>query len=1133
MPFELNDEQKAAVTALRGPVIISAGAGSGKTRTLSERFAHALEPDAEEQWEGVSPAQILTITFTEKAAGELADRIRSTLRAAGQRRQAQEIDNAWISTIHGFCSRILKRYALEAGLDPSFTVAETVTAARMKDGAFERAATETLGTPEGEVLFGDFEFSAVYEAVETLVHALRTRGLSADALSGESHREAEAIHGEATRLLLGAPALIGACGDDGKQAANFIEKCTRAGAELGALEPQALRHDELARMTWRVLADLKFGGSSKKTREAHEEICCAISRLTDEAAAAASAAYVRALVHLTSGYMAAYSIAKRDQGMLDFDDLQYEALRLMETNPAVLSECRQLFMLSMVDEFQDTDALQLGLVNAVAGEHLCTVGDEHQSIYGFRGADIEVFRNHERSMVSKGARKRTLFANYRSHRDILTFVNTLFSAEGLFGSHLEHLTPGRVEPEPPRLPQGEPRVDIVLVHKSGGQADPYRAAEAQAVARRLAALRDAHGFKGGEMVLLVRKYSHADVYAQQLRAAGFDVAVVGGSRFLTLPEVVTARMLLRAIANPNDEVALVHVLSGEAGRVSDDGLLLLRNAGGSIWQAMKEPPSEMGERDRQRVRVVVDVIENAQRRLGHTALSEILLRTTEELDMDLLYLSKGDVGRQAYANVLKLARLAADFEDGVGTGPAAFAAHLDAREEYGEHTPPATLGDDQSSSVRIMSIHSAKGLEFPVVAVAELGSGVQGNCEIVRVGTSSDSSGLVLSAKLPSAKTTREKAERPALFARLDDRAKEAEAEEGRRLFYVAATRAKEVLILSGVGNMEKGPTDSETMLNWLRIAMPQLEPGLGSGPQLQEVGECVVRAETKEVEVGEPEHVTETRVIAEPRELPSSSVQACKRDDALPAPDQLSYTDLALYAECPKRFWASRVLRVGALSIETESDPRRAGSALHAVLQLAHGQLPDGSRIDAIARHYRLSALEAEQMRETAKRFLVSSAGRRLASCEVIRREWSFAVDMSSEECALMLAGAIDAYGRTGDDGLIIDYKSGTSGSEEELRLRYELQARCYALVALKDGCTRVSVIFSRPEVEGSNGGCQEVEYEFGRRDLEQIEEQVRRTHSRMRAGEYPGLAKWDPHVCKECPIIGSLCAVTAPRRR
>ena len=249
---------------------------------------------------------------------------------------------------------------------------------------------------------------------------------------------------------------------------------------------------------------------------------------------------------------------KRSVGVLDFDDLQTGAVELLTREPELSKRYRDRFRLVMIDEFQDTDALQLRLVEALSQENLCTVGDEKQSIYRFRGADIEVYRQHRKQMSEGDALEVSLAVNYRSHPSVLAFVNAVFSSEQYFAGDLLRLIPP-AEGRPSqairqcagrRLARRSALVDSSAVSTATG-----RQAEARQIALRLAALRRS-GISPGDMVVLVRAYTNAHIYAEALTEVGVPATVVGGSRFFGLEEITIMRALTRAIANPSDGSAV-------------------------------------------------------------------------------------------------------------------------------------------------------------------------------------------------------------------------------------------------------------------------------------------------------------------------------------------------------------------------------------------------------------------------------------------------------------------------------------------------------------------------------------------------------------------------------------------------
>ncbi len=1155
MGFALNEDQGKAVAALRGLVLIQAGAGSGKTRTLAERFSAALEPHVDEGWEPASVDELLTITFTEKAAAELAERIRATLRALGKQEQALEVDGAWISTIHGFCARVLRRYALEAGLDPAFSVADTVEAGRLRREAFEGAARAVLESPEGEALFAGFGFDEIGATVERIATTLVSRDLTPSDLELEELPDAVVVYREALRLFTESAAAIGACDLGTATATKQYDACERTLASLCDIDPESLPAEDLARRVWEALSSGEPKGRCRATQEHVERLKAEVARLTADAAAAASAPYARALRRVVAGYAERYERAKRERGKLDFDDLQSGVRTLFKERPDIKERIASGLRLAMVDEFQDTDRLQLEIVQSVAEDNLCTVGDERQSIYRFRGADLDVYRGHVADMLRRGARRISLKDNYRSHADVLDFANAVFGSDALFGAELLPLVPRRIEPEPPLVDVGTPRIRMTLVDCSrAGEAS--RAVESATIADQFAELRDRFGVRPSDMVVLVRAYTHADAYADALRERGFETMIVGGGRFFSVREVVHLRSFLRAVANPLDDRAIAELLISSMGRLSDDALWRLANpedgARRSLWAALAEDGPALDAEGAERAGAVRGLVERARERVGRAPLSELLLRAVEESDLDLILLASGDSGRQAYASVLKLARMADEFESAGGAGPAEFESYLAAKEAFKDHESPASLADDDSPAVTIMSIHASKGLEFPVVAVPELGTAAPGPGGMAR--WQEDGERMKLAVTLPSSDGGSSQARKSGLFSAMHGAELEASNEEMKRLFYVACTRAREVLVLTGSGKLDKevAAEEARSMLERLRLALVEIGledgddgPRLGGVPVAYEelsAGDVEANPVAEDAEDGaEPKDASGGKLIeGEAADPPDRSVEPCAAEGAAetPAPiweppPVLSYSDLGLFERCAKRFWAEKILRLGRVRASESGDARTFGSAVHAVLQLvdSEGRLPSEERTAALARHFELDDGEVARLRAATSAFVASALGRELAAHEHVRREWPFAIEMG--EGAFLFAGSIDAYGRSGAGGLIVDYKTGVSGEESELRDRYELQARCYALVALRDGCERVRVAFVRPEAVGADGEPQQVTFEFASDDAARIGQEIETMHDRMRAPDFEALGQWDDFVCGECPVAGGVCPVEVPRGR
>ncbi len=1145
----LNDQQSLAATTLAGLVLVDAGAGSGKTRALTQRFVNAVDPDAGiDGWEPLAVDEVVAITFTDKAAGELAERIRASLRTQRHLAEAaRRVDVAWISTIHGLCSRILREHALRAGIDPQFGVADSTTAGELAERCFEavaRAALESDG--DAETLFAEYGYASVFGAVSEIRHELIKRGLGAQALDIEPVDDPERLLAEAIDMLATTADRVDECGDERDSVTATACACREVSERLCGLDASRTPAADVGRAVWSELKKVPVNGRLQKGEAAPvlADFSEQRTELRQRALALALHGMTRALVALTGEYDRAFAVAKRDRSLLDFDDLQLLALHLLAEQPDLAEAYRERFGLVMVDEFQDTDSLQLQLVRALSGPNLCTVGDERQSIYRFRGAEIEVYRGHRDRARALGVEPIGFFRNYRSHPEVLACVNRVFSSDEYFGPELMRLEASRDEPEPPVLTD-IPRVEVVVVDRQNGKTDESREREAAEVADRFAALRSA-GIDPGDMTVLVRAWSKAPVFAEALRARGFTV-IVGGGDFLGRPEVQLVRAMLRAIANPQDAVALQAVLASPLGGMSATGLWRLgrtaRERRVSLWDVAGDPGLELDEADRAAMTRVAEAISQARESVGDVSLGELILRAVTRLGYDLVLLSDGPEGKQRFVNVLKLARLADAFERAGHAGVASFVAHLDTKERLGDDEKIASLADDGSPAVRIMSIHSAKGLEFPVVAVVGLADGRGGGGGALRVGWEPEAKRLRLALRLSGQpqgelRTTK-------WFDELAERDDAADAEEDMRLAYVALTRAKEYLLLSGGAPVAKlrDPKAScyRTPLGSMLRALGALERVELERDEVVDAGDLQFRLRCVD---GDPPVVDRD----DGRQVGTQISEAELADHASAAlpgvaarVEEVSFSALSAYEQCPRRYWARSILRLGWLEPQREpeggagrdlateegvQDALTFGSAVHFALEqaIAHGAELGQEQLDDIATMYGLTREGRERLAPVAASALGSGAVRAARDLGTPRVEVPFALELGDDRRSLILRGFIDLYVRS-DDGraLIVDYKTGAYGDSDGVREHYGLQASCYALAALADGVREVEARYVRPEVPDGDDIETTVFGPFTAEDAPRLKEQIREVVDRIDAGAFePRPSK---QTCRECAIPRGLC--------
>jgi len=1134
--LSLNTEQLKAAEALDGPVMINAGAGTGKTRTLTERLVRAVVPDAIAGWLSVDTSEVVAITFTEKAAGELGERVRGTLRDLGRSDLARGVDTAWISTIHSFCSRILHRHALEAGIDPAFTVLRGVRAGTAREKAFEDAARELLQSQQGADLLDGYSYGALYQAVEGVRSAVFAHGLDLSHVVAEEMRRPSDLLSEARSYFTQAHEELQTCELKSVSMSAHAEQCESTSRALFEI-PDDADAAQVGALVGRALGNY----AQKRGVKAHADLCADIvetrARLASEAAALEAHDSVDAFIQLARLYTVRYSAEKNELSALDFDDLQSLTLQLLNERPEIAEKYRHLFKLVMVDEFQDTDRLQLALIRAVTQENLCTVGDERQSIYRFRGADVHVYRAHNDEMRRRGAREIALTVNYRSHPGVIAFVNQLFGSRELFGPDgLIELHAGRTEPEIPAFGTKEPRCELLLVDQTSSSRGPARHTEADEVATRFKSLLGR--FAPSQMVILLRSYRHAAVYAEALQKQGIPALIVGGSRFFGLAEVSYLRALVRLLANPHDDAAFVRFLESPLVGLSPDGLWRLAagvadNSGsGGMWAAA---PSITGlvAADEVALSRACKTLRLARERVGSCGLDEIILRVVEELDYDRYLLGSGDVGRQTYANVLKFARMAAEFDRLERGGPAAFGAHLDASERLGEHESPAALSDDRSPAVRIMSVHASKGLEFPVVAVVELAGGVRGDEGIVRCRREGD----LLRVALSVASWDGESVPKSPLFEEISKTSKEEEIEEVKRVLYVACTRAQEFLLLSGSTGLSK-PATQEAPIAWIRRAF-SLDACAGGVESIinLEAGQTVRVRSVPEAPVEQDVQMltAETNDLQRAGDIPTPSreVAPALAVDLSPKPhlQHITYSDIGEFETCALKYRATRQWRLGAIDSGAGSGhPLAFGSALHAVLQVVMAGLAQaGERTDQIARYHGLADEDLDRLKHAERAFVQSQLARSIRACDQVVTEAPFAVELCADGGGrFMLTGSIDLLGWAGDRITIVDYKTGVSGEESELAERYRTQARCYALAALSQGAASVELHFVRPEVLADDGEPQKVTFEFHTKDIDELTAYVVDAYRKLDAGVYEPLSVWNERSCGSCPIAGNVCRVS-----
>jgi len=1087
-------EQLAAIERRQGELLLDAGAGSGKTSVLVERFVRAVLEDA------VEVGAILTITFTEKAAAELRERIRARLRELGADEAARATENAFISTIHGFCARLLRSSALSAGIDPRFEVLDQPQAQRLGDAAFDEAlellarqdatgvdliAAYTAGGLRGAILGAYGELRSCGETAPRLaplgpgpdLEASRATLLTA---ASAAARELEEIAEPSVKVRLALERLglvVDVCSVAEPWPGEVAKLCLPGGNGVALSTPRCNEYAE---------ALDRFKAACGHVRVAHDH---------------------RLLGLLLEHFGRSYERRKLAASALDFEDLELMARDLLAGDEELRERYRDRFVHVMVDELQDTNGVQMELIRQVSSRNLFMVGDAQQSIYGFRHADVELFEALGERLSAVGARAR-LQTNFRSRPEILSVIGDVFDEFGF-----RRLAAGRVV-----APAAEPPVELLVADKGAdfameGVASPWRVAEARGLAARVAELMQA-GSAPRDFVVLSRATTDLRAYERALEERGIPTYVIGGRGYWAHPQVVDMVAYLRALANPRDEEALYTVLASPMVGLSVDGLVIAAAAARAQkrdpWWLLRDSGDALKELDAEDAARLERFVPwfTAERLAGaRLSVDELVERVLSATGYDVAMLAMPG-GRRRLANVRKLMRLGREHEAVSGRDLRAFLELVRGREAgwagYGdERESEAPVEGEALDAVRLMTIHRAKGLEFPIVCAADLGREPWRRSPMMRVGRDGRF-GLRLAEPGTGAR------EAALDYDVLAEEQLAAEAREERRIAYVAMTRARERLILSGAAKIDAWDKERAPM-GWIGPAL------IKAGIEPRYIEAEVVGEEAPAVRAQEGDAAR--ALVTAPAAPPPAPLG--------PPVTRLSYSSLEEYARCGYRFYAERVLGLPALDVAGAGGAyggTERGILVHALLEkldFRRPVVPPAASIIAAAEGP-LSFEDAKTIGELIAGFVGSELCTRLGRATDVRSEQRFSFVL---ETGLVVTGALDALAREPADAmLVVDYKSDRLEDHDPVAVverQYATQRLIYAIAALRAGARSVEVAHVFLERAG-----QPVLARFSAAELPMLERRLDALAAGVLRRDF---AVTDvPHrgVCSGCPAEGGLCS-------
>jgi len=811
--MQLSPEQLAA-TAIDDNLVVNAGAGSGKITVLTRRYVRLLEEG------GLTPEQIVAITFTRKAAREMRERIDHSLaaKAAGGeerwKRMRDELVTAPIGTIHSFYARILRAFPVEAGIDPGFRVLDETEAdmllTQALDTVFQQAG-DAPGLDAVAAVLGAQALEAGSGFARELGNLYRTllnRGIPAEQAQLSSAYASLPSWPECRNQFIGIaarePAVAAALGDrDKPELAAVRHDLVQAGKILAGLQDPREALAVYRRLS--PLTQLK-GGRTKDHKEfvaeATEQLCMF---LTATLAPQLADGVRLLLLSLDRTYQA----AKARAGGLDFNDLQLTVWRLLHDHPEVIVALRSRYRTYMIDEFQDTNRLQYAIISKLVEEdgnippgRLFVVGDEKQSIYRFRGAEVQVFAQVRRRLTETAPqREKRITCNYRSRQPLINLVNGLFSRlmDKSAGSEIEYIDLSAQRPGPG--PCAELLVCAPAEEETVAEAEARMLAAriAEMVAKREVTVGDRDGARPvrfGDIAVLIRSRTHLKEYEHHLRLAGIPYTVVAGAGYYNQQEVEDIINLLRAVDNQRDELSLAAALRSPFFGLDDDSLLELARARRERGGSLLDQGAVLEGEPRRRLERAAEIIATLHRSRGRLELPALIQRALDLTMAREINLTRF-AGLQCYANLEKFIHLAEQFAGAGGQSLRAFLGWLEYAAAQNEAEAP--VDSEETDTVKIMTIHASKGLEFPVVFIPACSAAVRGRYGSLLAG---EDGGLVF--RFPWS---------CAVWEGMCAQERRRELEEHKRLLYVAVTRARDWLAV-----LVRDTYDGDASFNtWLR----------------------------------------------------------------------------------------------------------------------------------------------------------------------------------------------------------------------------------------------------------------------------------------------------------------------------
>jgi ATP-dependent helicase/nuclease subunit A len=1085
MEIRLNDEQIKAAMSDKDTVIVSAGAGSGKTAVLTSRYLWLIDTCK------ISPESILTITFTKKAAMEMRERILNMLGDDNQYLR-QQVLRAQICTIHSFCEEILREYALEAGIDPAYRVLDEAESLTLLYSVFEllkhkiwHLADKDEKYKKMQQLLFDHNVEKLQVELFDLYRVISTRGLSAKDINIPNE---PVIKISSLEIIKDIENLISSSVKLTESVKMLIEEIIYK-LSLGSDFNDDIIYLEVNKLIGKVKGDL------------WENIVEKISLYRQKLLEKKIYPYITSSINLLIDIEEMYNEEKIRRGLIDYNDMMRLSRKLLNdvNEPGAKESYNKKYKHIMVDEFQDTSFLQYDIISAVRGNaKLFLVGDVKQSIYGFNGSDIKLYTDIEKAILADDNGERVVMSkNYRTQKEIIENINSIFlkkwSSENKNDNLFEY-------EELDAMADKEFISDVLTEIMSiniEGSAEELRKCEGRWISDRIRQMVEYEGIKYSDILILLRSTTDVKLYEDELSNADIPCYVVKGRGFYKSAEIRDIIAMINCAMNPMDDIALSTVLRSPMVKLSDDALFWLINDkgdlpniknidSGRLWIRLNNWSANVNinKSDKYKIEIFLRDLQTVQQQIPEGNPITIIDAILKYSGYTQVLLMSGN-GLQKYANLMKFREVATEFNSRGIFDLKEFTRYIDMMEKYMNKEASAPVEAEKSDVVKIMTIHAAKGLESPVVFLADAGRSLDKNTKPLYL--LNEKKMLMKYYNMDDDKYVESED-----YKNLLNKSKNQEMKEEERLLYVAMTRAKKKLVIVGTEN------DNESYMKMIKefSSIPDFNSpiekilNINNNPELKvKICSSEIKNILKSKKPDSYYNIIKKNISAAEKTDISPAISEIKRYNKKIDNFKLTIKDLykktnfgvsriLTYSSCPLKYWfqyylkPDENLRNEVYEIDDINDePHGAefGTKFHFVMQ--HLQFNDRMKLDTEKVLDEIIELDKNQILSIEERQKIIGYLRKIASLPIfiklmsakkVYRELGFVLNING----FTVPGYIDLAAQCDDGWWVVDYKTGSKSLS-----RHTNQMFIY-MMAIRDsikenpiGSTVIYVDNSKPE--------------------------------------------------------------------